>query len=259
MRPANSLVSAFGAGACLFFVSGCSTMSVDKAKVGEVKQVSLVGFDLQQQMPPSLAGVVLGTETPSDGGLRVAGCENTTSAAEVLKDLGRTLAEDMKWKVIPSSTVTSNAVYREVYETYTKGFQLKHPTPDGFRCYTDSGILDPFSIQKMDMTKRRELLQALGVDALATATVEVRLENQSFLKKLVASGDLASVAVVKFRLYNGTDEDPFWVDVNAKGEETQETTSYTVGVFEEKPLHEQAVKAARTAIQALVVRYREAG
>lgn len=242
-------------------LSSCSTMKVEKSEVESVKKVAIVGFELQEQIPPSLEKVLLGTDKQGSvgGGLKVAHCTNTNHADVVRKDLADELAKQMGWKVSSGDLVAKASGYEPIYQEYTNGVQIAQPVPDQYECYTSTGTLDPFSIEKLGVDRRRELMRSLGVDAVATATFDIQVENKSFLKQLVAAGDLASQSTMKFKLYTASSENPVWFDLNAKGEETKETTSTAVGITDEHSLHQQAVKASHSAIEALIARYKNQG
>jgi hypothetical protein len=243
------------------FVTACSTMKAEPEKVKTVKRVAVIGYSLQQEMPPSLMGAFLDTAMhKTDNGMHAMGAAQESPHANVIyTNLADTLQKRMHWKVIDLATVTANPDYAQIFHDETTGFHNRPPAGKRDVTYGIAGLMDGWQGWRIDQAQKQKLIADLGVDAIAVASVHVTLNAGGGLKKLVGAADLYPQATLEFYVYDGKSEDPIWHDLWAQGEEATQSTAYVLGVTNTNQLNESVVESTNSAFGKLIQRIHDTG
>ncbi len=236
----------------------CSTLSLDKTRVGSIKKVAVVGFVVAQEMPKgpqfSLSGSRDRTMMPAWTSSLPHASEHST---EMYGRLAVALKKELRWTVTERKALETSSVYHPIYEKFMKGLQSRPPIGTNVEAFGATGILDPYPIERMTLDERQTLMKALNVDALAVATVRIRLEKAGGFKMLVGAGDFKPVAEMAFTVFDAKGEAPVWRDLQATGEVVAEGTSHVFGITDIKALLNQSIQAAQNSYEKLMLRYRE--
>jgi hypothetical protein len=238
----------------------CATLSVDKARLSSIKKVAIAGFLVVQQMPEGPKWILGGSK--SGGGMMEGWGSSLPSPSEHSNDmyarLAKVLKKDLKWNVIDRKAIEASTVYQAHYENYMKGLQSRPPITAKMKAFGANGVLDPYPIeQRLSDGDRKKLMKALGVDALAMATVRIQLKETGGLKNLIGAGDLTPYAEVRFAVYDTKGSEPVWSDLQAMGEAASEGAEHVFGITNMKALLDQSVAAAENSYEKLLARYRD--
>jgi hypothetical protein len=112
-------------------------------------------------------------------------------------------------------------------------------------------------MERLDLTERDVLMSALKVEAVAVATLTIKLEKGGGLKQLVGAGDYTPRATMRFLVYEKGSPDPVWADYSATGEPIGESTGHVFGIADVESLNRQGVLAAQASYEKLLARYRD--
>ena len=135
---------------------------------------------------------------------------------------------------------------------------MRPPIRAKTRMLAASGIVDAQPVEIADITKRRELLKKLGVDAIAVAHVDIKLEKGGGFKQLVGAGDYYPQATSRFALFDGKSDEPMWRDLNAAGDTVSEGVEHVFGIStSHSALDNKMAAAAENSFSKLMARFRE--
>lgn len=254
--------SCIGALIALVLLTGCAGKKIARDQLSAVKSVAIVGFGVEQRMPNTGGSVLEGMMAPKDQGmmpgLKAAKIAEPSPAARAMYDiLQKELAKGAGWKVLAHDDLVKRPAYSDFFRDKTKQPQFR-PMVSGsnVEMYIPENIVESFLLGSMSMDERRALIKKLGVDAIALVTVRVELYNGGGLKNLVGAGDLHPKAKLSFDLYNATQEDPIWRDLNADGEEGKGVEHF-LGFANVDAVGKQSLQSVASAVQQLLIRYRE--
>lgn len=256
----NSKFSLFVALTLVAVSSNCAGRKIVKDQVDSVKSVAVVGFALQQRMPNTATGVLAAMTEHDSGpmpGLKAAPIAQPAEHARIMYDsLQKELAQRMHWKVLARTELERQPAYSALFAEKTKQPQFR-PMVSGsnVEMFIPEGIVESFLLNSMSFQERQALIRALNVDAIAVASVQIELVNEGGLKKLVGAGELHPQAKLGFYLYNATQEDAIWMDLNADGEESSDGTDHVLGFANVDALNRQAISTANSAIHSLIAHY----
>lgn len=238
--------------------NGCSTLNIDKAQVNATKKVAIIGFCVRQEVPPTLAGAFLGTNSTGNAGFSAETCSDKSHASTMYRDFAVNLKNDFGFTVLDQKAISDNAAYAAIHKKYTEGWQARPPSRGGqFQCYRAEGIVDPFAAGRLSMEERAELMRVLGVDRVAVAEVETHVANTNVLKGMVGAADFSTDATVRFQMYNATDSAAIWSDTNAKSDGSAGQVASVMGVHEQGALDQQAVTVSKSAYKSLTARAKQ--
>jgi hypothetical protein len=257
----KNLLSLFSFVAIAAFVTACSTMKAEPEKVQTVKRVAIIGYSLQQEMPPSLMTAVFDTVMhKQDNGPHLMGNAEASPHANVIyKNLSETLQKRMHWQVVDLNTVVANSDYAEIFKDESTGFHNRPPAGKRDVTYGIEGLMDGWQGWRIDQAQKQKLIADLGVDAIAVASVHVTLNAGGGLKKLVGAADLYPQATLEFYVYDGKSDTPIWHDLWAQGEEATQSTAYVLGVTNTNQLNESVVESTNSAFGKLIQRIHDTG
>ncbi len=260
-RLLGKLIYSMGLASVVLAASGCSSMKLSKDRVAAVRRVAIVGFSLQQRMPNTGAGMLKVMEQgEGPGGVAMFPAEiakPAPHAGEMYASLEGKLRDRLSWKILAGRDLSGLSSYKQLHAARTKQPQPRPMLSSrNMEVFVPDGIIEPFLLKTMSFEERRKLIQELGVDAIAMATIRVDLSNRGGLKKLVGAGEFHPHATLHFELFDGESEDPIWMDLNAKSEESAEGIEHGLGFASVEALNKQAVLVASDAIDKLIRRYR---
>ncbi|MGE3975490.1 MAG: hypothetical protein AB7F59_13275 [Bdellovibrionales bacterium] len=213
----------------------------DEAAVGEIKKVAVVAFMVQQPSSASL-GVDL-----SKGQLKAGNTANFmptegTHADLMYTDLSEALKKNLRWNVMDKKTMASNAGYVKAYKQTMDGWQNKMPPGEGMNQFLVAQVMDAEGPRILDMKGRDELIEALKVDAIMVARVNVILNGTS----IMGLGSRYPQSKVSFFVYKKGVEKHIWFDGGIDGEESKTSVGGSAFI-DETLLSNIAVASAKTA------------
>jgi hypothetical protein len=220
--------------------TACSNLAIrkkDQASVGRIKRVAVIGFESVQPMATHAELAKLaekGTEALD---------QTDPHADQMYQDLLTALNQQMKWKTVDRQIMVNNASYKRLFTQTMTGLQQSNMPvgPDNKRMLAKE-IMVADAGRRMELKGRDELLNALDVDALIVARVDVELSGFSFM----GFGPKYPQSRVNFIVYSRGQEQPVWYDGWIQGDEMDQSIGST-RFFDDKLLSELAVKSARTA------------
>ncbi len=246
----------------LMLSSACSTLSVNKAELANVKSAALVGF-----------GADISALQPRDEGSNrgVMGTINAVNKIRKMSD-GRSfeerhaqadgsyrlfverLAKDLGWKVLSATETSSNAEYTTEYQNRTaKKWMASTTEALGSKLYV-KGIMWDQDAQRLSAEDRARLMEALGVDAIAIATVELKVGKTTGFGRYTRY----PAAVIKLAVYDRSHPDPIWSDRYAPGDSASQGITETMGFASTADATPIVLEAVQLGLDALMQRYREA-
>lgn len=245
----------------LLLLAACATMTVDKGRTAALKRVAIVGFSVEQPVPEGFTlGNLGGRKKTGMGGMPDwgSGLGHASPLADLIyQSLEKRLAKDQKWTLLNRNQVSHNGFYQGFHEQKMTGLQSRPPSASGTQRLAADGIVDAYPVEAADASKRRELIRKLGVDAIAVATVYIRVEKGGGLKQLVGAGDYYPSASVRFALFDTKSDEPVWSDLNAVGETVSEGVEHVFGITNNSALDTKMAAAAESSFAKLIARFRD--
>lgn len=249
-----------GVGAALLAIAlcSCSTMTLSKPDVEQVKRVAVIGFSVEQQQPNTGERVLTKLFGPKDDGISslkpAKPARESAHAGQMLEDLEDVLRKQMHWQVVDSRTLSKNATYRGRWTARTQGLQPRPLVPgDNWDIFVAPGVVESFLLENLTLAERQDLMKKLGVDAVVVAKVRVDLVNRG----ISLGGELAPKSKLHFRLFTSKQEDPIWNDLNADGPESKAGVEHSLGFADPKALNPLALESVRGANRVLISRYQQ--
>ncbi len=239
-------------------LTACSTLNVQKDQVSNVKKVAIVGFGVTQEMPANLADVFKPKEVSTLENMKVKGISTDSRIDKMYDELAVKLTKEMNWMVLDRQVVATNPHYNKEFISETEGWQNRPLMGSQFDNFAATNIMDQWSFQRLDETRRRELIKKLGVDALVVVNMNIELEKGGGLMKLVGAVDYYPKARLMFQVYSTSSDKPIWQDTWAVGEATKTSVSNVMGVTTDRQrLDSLMIAAANDAYDKVFVRYRK--
>jgi hypothetical protein len=246
--------------ASVVFLSSCSSMKIQREQVQKIKKVALIGFSVEQDMPnteESVAKSLFGVQQEAPGGVAVVPAEIATAsphATQISQELAASLQKDLGWRVMDVKALAALPAYASFKNEKTKQPQMRPQVHKNVKIFVPDHGVETFLLGSMKHEERKQLMQKLGVDALALAHARIELQNSGLFKGI--AGDLRSKAILSFRVFTAEQEEPVWMDAYAAGEATQEKAEHTLGFANVEALNKQALVAVRSAYKSLISRYK---
>lgn len=239
----------------------CATLNVDKARLSGIKKVAVTGFVVAQEMPKGPQFSLIGSARDRDNGMMAAWTSSLPHASEHSTDmyarLATALKKELKWNVTDRKALESNSAYHAIYDRFMKGLQSRPPIGTNVTAFGATGVMDPYPIDQMSLEERKQLMKSLNVDALAVATIRIKLEKAGGLKMLLGAGDYKPVAEIAFAVYDSKGKDPVWRDLQATGDVVAEGAEHVFGITDMKTLMNATIQAAQLSYDKLLARYRD--
>lgn len=229
----------------LFLVTflGCAGLTHQKntEALQRVKKVAIIGFTVQEPAP---AGIGVSLNSGRVGAV-AGGSMIGKSAAEVNEmyaDLAQAFGKNLNWTVMPASRMKHHPGYQAAYDRTMKGWQNKMPPGRGEQRYFVPDIMDNDGMRILGTDGRTALIQALGVDAIITAHVNVFISGTT----VGGFGTRYPRSRLSFQLYMPGKNAPDWFEGNVLGEQSKTSLGATA-FWDEGLLNRLALQSARTA------------
>lgn len=246
--------------------TGCSTLTVQHPQIAAVKSVAIIGYSAELDLAEKNDGGKLGGIGATIGAVRAvtdissgAWDEKRRVQADQTYDLlSKKLAAGTGWSVSARDALVANAAYKQSYDTHVgagAGTGLTARFSNHLFC---DGVIWSSYAGRLSSDERKQILDALGVDAIAVATVKFKVGKTSgFAIGSVGSTAKHPEAVIDFTVYDASSADPIWRDRWAEGEPTERGLRKTMGVESDANMTEIIVEAADSGYDALLRRFKE--
>jgi hypothetical protein len=236
-------ISAFVMLIATAFFAGCAGMShqVDTEAVHKIKTAALVAFAVDEPASVEIGfNLGSGKVEGAQGGSMIP--QFDAHSDEIFRDLAKSFAEQMHWKMPEISFMLSSSGYRHAFDSTMKGFHNKLPPGAGTKRFLVKDVMDFDSGRILGPEGRDALIKALQVDALIVAQVNVSLHGTT----VMGIGSRHPQSRLHFTVYTLGQSKPVWFEGGLEGEESKESVGKT-GFIDEKALGRLALASAKTA------------
>jgi hypothetical protein len=240
------------------FLSACgSTQKIERDRVGQVKNVAVIGFGLQQMRPneaSDLVGAVLGNDEASMNALPIASPSKT--ADEMYRDLSAELGRETGWKIMSQEALRKHPAYQAFYAQKTKQPQFRPLARMRTEALVPEGIVEGFLLANLTEADRAALMRELGVDGVVVATVSSNLVNDAnVFEKLIAKGTFRREIGVRFEVFDRRGTDAIWFDGKSR-EESKEGIEHGLGFTGGNRLEKISIDTAHRVFAKLASSYK---
>ena len=242
--------------------TACSTVSINRSRAEKIGSVAIVGFRGHNEMtrddPKGSIGAIQTIQQTAravDAVSGGAGQRRNEQGANIYALIREQLESGLKWKVRDANEVASNDSYRKLYQSFLgePGIGLQRMT-----AIDVDGIVWDHAAARFSHEQRVALMDSLGVDGVAIASVKILTGDTSGVSICgVGKRTFHPKAVVQMALYGRDSPEPIWDDRWAAGEATGEGLSTTMGVDDTGKETELFGAATKSALTALLERYRK--
>jgi hypothetical protein len=225
-------------------LSACGALKVrdrNEAEVSRIKTAAIVSFSVIQPEPASLS-LDLGSGKLGAGSGGSAIAQYGPHVDQMWTSLRDSLSKRLGWKVTDLHSMVVNDGYKKAYKDTMEGWQNKMPPGKGDTQYLVKDVMDWDSTRILDNDGRDALMEALKVDALVTARVNVFIKANTVL----GIGDRYAWSKIAFQIHRKGVKDPVWFDGGVDGDESKDSMGKT-GLSGWDKLNAQAVQSAQTA------------
>lgn len=243
--------------------AACSTLSVHKPSVKEVKRASIVGYTVdlssfyQTVDPPGKSRGVMGainainkTRKLADGRHDI---EKTKQATEIYSQIAEQLRERMGWDVLRYDDTSKNDAYRSVVLEHERSWAGDREWDKRYL----SGIMWDGGARRLSPDDRAALFDGLGVDAIAVCKVRYRVGDTSGMGGLFGSKTYHPEALIELIVYDAKSAEPIWHDKLAEGLPTADGLNEQNGFESTADMTPVFIEALGSALDRLIKRYEE--
>jgi hypothetical protein len=235
-------------------VVGCASVQVRPTPLANVHKVAIVAFgwsvDLSSESDKNLSnpvGDAIGTSKAISALAKGAPAADQP-AVTAYGAFGKKLEEDLHWTVIPLQDLSANPALQQAITSHRR-------MGDN---YAIPGIMHPLHADRLNAAQRKELMTALGVDALVIADVKIKVGGTSGF----AMGGMGKItkypqATIALTAYGAQDAEPMWQDRWAAGEKSKTGIANTMGVVNDSTNDTALAEATASGLDRLIARYRE--
>jgi hypothetical protein len=196
--------------------TSCATSRFEKDEVRKVKTVAVIGQLLTQDklkdtnevkedikeglLQTAMILVGFGTPKTEDPGMSNKNITKVSKHAEaVFKNLNKELGEKTDWKIVSMKSISKNHQYLRALKSQEDKFSMGNSFgPKGIEKFKTNQSFHPLTIMAMDQEDRDELLNTLGVDAIATVSYKTKLgRSEMFDENIEATTSLKLELFVK--------------------------------------------------------------
>jgi hypothetical protein len=238
-------------------VLGCgSSFFAQRDRVSQVKRLAVAGIEIQQEQSKELhiSGSGVSTRYHQSGTFPPPRPEPYVVRVAAL--LGDTVAGALGAQTLAPDAVVAHPAYQTELGVDRVSFSFGPIPQVPIDLFVAPGLARPMRIDAIPLDARRQLLEALGVDALAIASLRVRLNRQDNIGiGEVKIGTYNPSVWTEFRLFDGKGEDAIWSDSAVFGERAAGPVQIS-GVTGSDPLQDSIVEASGKSFAELVARYR---
>ncbi len=224
-------------------LSGCGlikTRDKNEAEVQKIKTVAIVGFAVQQPNAAKIGfNLSSGGVEGKSGGTMIP--QNSPHVDQMYSAMRSNLQKNLNWKVMDLAKLQAHPGYLKAYKQTMEGWQNKMGPGEGQTQFLVKDLMDADGTRILDVAGRDALIDALGVDAIVTARVNVVLSGTS----VMGIGARHPVSKISFDVHRKGQEKSVWFEGGIDGEE-QESVGKTAFIDETK-LNELALVSAQSA------------
>ena len=237
-------------GVFLQLASACAP-TVNVAKLNGVNKLAVVGYTATVEQEEN--SIDLNAITQQD--------QKKGNAILAYKHLTSSLGEHLKWEVIPYEDLIANADYQTLFYETQQGSSLaslQSAMASLSSDYHPEGIIWALRADTLSQSQRDLLLDALGVDAIASARVYIRPKSSGVLFFKTSTSYSAQVA---FRVWSRGEDKEIWKDLMAQGEESETGAGIQLsigGISVSSQDQKAYLQAVKLGYMALLERYDEA-
>lgn len=242
MKTIGILVSlVMGLTAC----GSITTRKVESEQVSGIRRAAVASFTVTQPAPRSVGlNLSSGRMEGSNEASLIAG--SSPSVDQMYQDLVGAFQKRMKWTVLSKEQLTQNAGYAKAYNDMMKGWQNKAPVNGEY--FNVLQIMDSQSLRRMKPAARDELMQALNVDAIVEADLNIFFKTKGMAVMGIASR--YPQARLNFWVYKKGVKDVVWFEGNIDGEPSSESVGKT-GFFDKEEVTRLGRNSAVTAFNKI--------
>lgn len=233
-------------------LAACSGMGrvYDANAVHPIRKVAVVAVDVVQPeefnlFKPSSTGGGSGPMSQMNIALPTPS-EHVNAYAE---DFRQQLAAKEQWKVLSSAKVGADAAVQKWLKDTTEGMQSTQPIPARMTKFRAPELLDVDSANKIGQAARDEIMQSLGVDAIAVARYDIQLNGTS----IMGIGAKHPQANMQVAVFTRGQEKPVWRD-NAQGQEMDGSVGTTNISLDFAKLKELSIQSSHQAFAQIATR-----
>lgn len=222
----------------------CSTMSRqrDDAEYKKVKSAAVVAFILKEPASDVLAvDIGSGAKGAQLGGSSFY--QTSTSADQSYQDLTAYLSKQTGWSVLALNDVQHNKYYTDEATKLMAPIKILHAPPSGSNWYLAKDVMAPSAAEIGGREERNKLMNALGVDAIVVATVDVSIKGGFSLNGL---GPRKPQSNFVMKVYERDHDKPIWNE-EIQGEKSEESLGW-IGFIDEKRMDQLAAESTKTAL-----------
>jgi hypothetical protein len=242
MKKIGILVSLImGLSAC----GSITTRKVEADQVSGIRRAAVASFTVTQPVPRSIGlNLSSGRAEGSNEASLIAGSSSTVD--QMYQDLVTAFQKRMKWNVLSKDQLAANAGYAKAYNDMMKGWQSKAaPHGDYFNVLQ---IMDSQSVRRMKPEARDELMQALNVDAIVEADLNIFFKTKGMAVMGIASR--YPQTRLSFWVYKKGVKDVVWFDGNIDGDISTQSVGKT-GFFDKEEVTRLGRTSAVTAFNKI--------
>jgi len=232
----------------------CASVQVRPTPLATVHKAAIVAFgwsvDLSSESDKSISNPVGDAMSTSRAisALAKGAPAADQPAVTAYGAFGKKLEEDLHWTVVPLQDLAANPALQQFIASNRR-------MGDN---YAIPGIMHPLHVDRLSAAQRKELLAALGVDALVVADVKIKVGGTSGF----AMGGMGKItkypqATIALTAYGSQDAEPMWQDRWAAGEKSKTGIANTMGVVNDSTADSAFAEATASGLDRLIARYRE--
>jgi len=233
---------------------GCASVQVRPAPLANVHKAAIVAFgwsvDLSSESDKNSSNSIGDIVATSKAISALAKGEKAVDqpAVTAYGAFGKKLEEDLHWTVIPLQDVAANPGLQQLISSNRRRGD-NSPI---------EGIMHPLHADRLSAAQRKEVMAALGVDALVIADVKIKVGGTSGF----AMGGMGKItkypqATIALTAYGPQDAEPIWQDRWAAGEKSKTGIANTMGVVNDSTTDTALAEATASGLDRLIARYRE--
>lgn len=236
-------------------LSGCATLTVNKAQTTAVKRAALIGYggQLQLEDPNQKKGIAATVGAIKDANDMFSGKLDTRRREQAkfgYDELVKRTNAALGWEFVPPESITQVPLYAQ-------GLNMAGSMWKGGGYQYVDGILPPAHAGRMTPSGIQQIAQALSADALGVFEITYVIGDRGgFAIGGIGSTTVYPQGIVRFTVFN-KDGQEIWRDSRAVGAVAKGALRTTMGADIVENESEVINEATGLAIDALLQRYQQ--
>ena len=228
----------------LILGTGCATSKINEAEVSKVKKVAVVAFSANLPASQKLSLDVMSGKTSGEQGGNLL-TETSLTINQILHHINQSFIKNKNWQVLETNTMKMNPAYIQAYKSTMDGWQNKMPAGAGTKDYVVKDVMDKDGLRLLGPEGKKQLIQALKVDAVIAVNVTTNLEGFT----VMGIGKRKPQSSVLIQVYNENEDSPIWFE-SFKGDESEDSVGMT-GFIDEEKLQTLSLASVKTALKKI--------